>query len=528
MITERGIEKSRLVENALGYRFDPVSHQWHLSREGNVNVEWLDTLTADPLTTSFRETLKHYAVIYSPAYAFNMSQRLLAFIRALPSPHGPLKRITVPTIINYRSTLNSRTEWKLGSIRVFLRKLTKLGLGGVDPAALTLLGSLKFRRNPHGEAVRLKCAKKGALSTIEFEALNSRIIDAFESGSIALDDFVLITLFAATGRRPAQLGDLKHVDFIEVCSSDGLSESVLNVPRRKQRGVEWRGQFKPVALTPEVGLALKSLIRENLTKLPARYRSLAPGSVDLCPLFPNWEAIEEAKTKPPSAIGTLLKSDAFHSRSARLRARLEVNVSSLTIPSERTGKPLHVFPTRLRRTVATNAAREGYSSLAIAEILDHSSDSYARVYTENVPEHVDAINAAVAHQLAPLAQAFAGVLIDSESDATRGDDHTSRIRTDSGSAAGSCGKSGFCGACAPVACYTCSRFEPWLDGDHGEVLENLLSERTRIMDRTGDAVVASVNDRTIFAVSEVIRRCDQRKEELKKAKNDGRSDPVRT
>jgi hypothetical protein len=171
--------------------------------------------------------------------------------------------------------------------------------------------------------------------------------------------------------------------------------------------------------------------------------------------------------------------------------------------------------------VATNAAREGYGSLAIAEILDHSDDSHARVYPENIPENVDAINAAVAQQLAPLAQAFAGVLVVTEAAALRGDDPTSRIRTEAGSGAGSCGNFGFCGACAPIACYTCRHFQPWLNGAHEAVLEFLLSKRTTITERTGDTVMASVNDRTILAVAEVIQRCEARRAELKEMRSDG-------
>lgn len=513
--------KSKLPENSLGYPFDPISRRWRLSRDIVVCLDWLDTMTREPFTTSFIKTLTHYAANYAPAYALNMNSRFLAFLRGLPAESGRLDRITVPTIVNYRATLNRRTEWKLGQIRIFLRKLTRLGLGGVDPAAITLLDSLNLKQNLEGEAVRLRCPHKGALSPIEFGALQGRVTEAFESAAMALDDFALTTLFAATGRRPVQLGDLKHVDLIEVRSSDGLSEFILNVPRRKQRCTTWRSLFKPVALVPEIGQVLKTLIQENLARLPNEYSGLDRKSLEMCPLFPNWKAIEENKAKSALTIESLLKSEALHIATHSLREKLEANISSLSIPSERTGKALEVFPTRLRRTVATNAAREGYGPLAIAEILDHSTDSHARVYTENVPEHVDAINAAVARQLAPLAQAFAGVLVDSEADATRGHDKASRIRSEAGSEAGSCGRFGFCGACAPIACYTCPRFEPWLNGDHEEILEHLLSERTRIMDQTQDPVMASVNERTILAVSEVIRRCEDRKQELKKARSDG-------
>lgn len=185
----------------------------------------------------------------------------------------------------------------------------------------------------------------------------------------------------------------------------------------------------------------------------------------------------------------------------------------LNIISERTKKALDVSPVRLRRTLATRAAREGYGVLTIAELLDHSDTQSAVVYTENVPEHIDAINRAVAEQLAPIAQAFAGVLINNEKEAKRGDDLSSRVRSStSGDGVGSCGHYGFCNALAPIACYyTCRNFQPWLDAPHEEVLEGLLAQREEIKARTNDLVMASVNDRAIFAVTEVIQLCKQRK-----------------
>jgi len=137
------------------------------------------------------------------------------------------------------------------------------------------------------------------------------------------------------------------------------------------------------------------------------------------------------------------------------------------------------------------------------------------VYTENVPEHVAAIDAAVAAQLAPIVQAFSGMLVDKEAEALRGNDIASRIRCDSGSNVGTCGSFGFCGAIAPLACYTCKAFQPWLDAPHREVMDRLVQERGRIRTITMDDSIAAINDRTIIAVSQVICLCEQRKTELR-------------
>ena len=83
---------------------------------------------------------------------------------------------------------------------------------------------------------------------------------------------------------------------------------------------------------------------------------------------------------------------------------------------------------------------------------------------------------------------------------------------------GNCGQFGFCGLLAPVACYTCRSFEPWLDGPHERVLDFLIAERDRLLLQT-DKRVASINDRTILAVAEVVRKCTEIKARTKEDLN---------
>ena len=117
-------------------------------------------------------------------------------------------------------------------------------------------------------------------------------------------------------------------------------------------------------------------------------------------------------------------------------------------------------------------------------------------------------------QLAPYAQAFAGVLVDTEKEARRGNDPSSRIRSEEGNGIGTCGEYGFCGANVPIPCYTCMHFQPWLDGPHEEVYQDLLAKREEVVNITGDLQIAAVLDRTIIAVADVILRCKVRHDEL--------------
>ena len=262
------------------------------------------------------------------------------------------------------------------------------------------------------------------------------------------------------------------------------------------------------------------MINENNQKLHSIFPDLAQRITEELPLFPDWKLLEaEQGSIAQYEMQEIFESQMFHSVTQDLSKRFTRIIDRLAVYSDRTEteKLENVIPTRLRRTLATRAAREGYGIFVIAELLDHSDIQNAGVYTENVPEHVYAINEAVGSQLAPFAKAFQGQIIDSERDAIRGDDLTSRVRSANGKAVGNCGKNGFCGGFGPIACYTCRDFQAWLDAPHEEVLGWLVEDRKRKLELTKDETIASINDRTIFAVGEVVNRCQQRKTELTKA-----------
>jgi hypothetical protein len=111
----------------------------------------------------------------------------------------------------------------------------------------------------------------------------------------------------------------------------------------------------------------------------------------------------------------------------QLSDRITETLEQLKVYSERTGDLLHITMTRLRRTRGSRAAAAGHGLLMIAQELDHSSITSARIYIQARPDIVEHIDSATAQVLAPLAQAFAGRIIADESDAIRGSDPSSRI-----------------------------------------------------------------------------------------------------
>lgn len=506
------IVKEHTITSYAGYAFEPSFRKWTISRDTHIYLSWTDDFLSAKLKHSFLKVLAHYAQIGSAGHAHNLSARFRELSRFTHSNCGVVDKISSNDVINYRATLNREHEWYLGALRGFFKTWVDLGYSGIDESLLNLLDGWRLKGNIKGRAVQTLCPIEGPLSDIEFSALHQSLIDAFEVGNIELDAFALAQLFIATGRRPAQLGDLKAKDLIEAKSKDGLREFILNVPRRKQCGKGWRTEFKAFALVPEIGTLVKALIEKNKVQLVSIAGDTSLNNSEELPIFPAWKALREVVTERPANLQFLLQTQQSHRATTALSFQLKKIISSLMIAYERTGKPLKIFPTRLRRTLATRAAREGFGELIIAELLDHTDTQNARIYTENVPEHVDAINEAVARQLAPLAQAFAGVVIEKESDAIRGNDPTSRVRSENGNV-GICGHYGFCGALAPIACYTCRNFQPWVAGPHQEVLNSLIAERERILQITQDKMMAAINDRTILAVTQVVQICERRRDE---------------
>ena len=117
--------------------------------------------------------------------------------------------------------------------------------------------------------------------------------------------------------------------------------------------------------------------------------------------------------------------------------------------------------------------------------------------------------------MAPLARAFQGKPPE-RYDAEKHDSSSLIVdlRVDqSGKAMGQCVGTGSCSFLAPVSCYTCRSFRPWLDGPHQAILDDLIARRNQQLSRNG-LRMASVNDRTLIAVAEVIQMCTTGQKEI--------------
>jgi hypothetical protein len=332
----------------------------------------------------------------------------------------------------------------------------------------------------------------GPLIDLEYDSVVSGLRDRYECGAFSTGDYVLALLVISLGPRPLQLAALKLKDFVVGKDSAGSDVYLLRVPRAKQLGYQLRSIFTERLLHSELGC----LVESHVKSVRRQYEGILENP-DEAPLFPARRSISKSS------------GFEFHCSSYALSRRFTLIVESLKLKSIRTGKPLRVTPYRFRRTVGTRAAAEGSGELVIAAILDHSDTQNVGVYVENVPAFSERIDRAAAFHFAAVADAFMGKVIarrDSASPSSRLEEIWSPQFSEPGNSAGGCVGNESCAALAPIACYTCRRFRPFVDGPHGAVLDHLLQEREVL--RRKDERIAKVLDRTILAVAQVIQKCE--------------------
>jgi integrase len=485
-----------------GATFDPRDDEWEL-RESTFSAKLqFDTLPelGSYFELAFRSTLVWYAQNQSLPHLRNMffrARNLFEFMAE--TSKAPLVEISSVDLLNYRSDIGPDNEWYLGTVAGFLKRWGLLGYNGVTSDAKMLLAQVRLKGNPKGVDVATMDPVKGPFTALELEALQTALNAAYARRDVSTEQYVLCWLLMMLGQRPTQYAALKVRDVVVVHEKDGSTTYSLRMPRAKTRDSDARGDFRDRVLTPEIGV----LVAKYAHEVQTRFAGLLGDTLD-APLFPG------------EPVGGAIAGYEFHQTSQQIGTKVNAAMRRLEVMSERTGDFIHIGPKRFRQTVGTRAAEEGHGELVIAELLDHSDTQNVGVYVRSTPVIVERIDRAVAMQLAPLAQAFAGRLINGPFEASRHDDPTSQIRapaiTGKIDAMSSCGKHGFCGFLKPVACYTCNSFEPWLDGPHEHVLEYLVAERERLM-AAGDVRIASINDRAILAVAEVVQLCEAARDE---------------
>lgn len=479
-----------------GFVFDPRPDIWKISsmQERGRAYDFADLqMLSRPLIHFLKLTVLDVLEKQSFSHAENLWNQFSAFYRATLSSSASLATaIDMADLLNYRAVLTPATVWKFGSIRVLLERAVDLGYQITTPEASAYLHDAVIPGNPKGVDVRTRDPERGAFTTIELEGLNTALNDGFVDGRVNLPEYALCQVVLAYGSRAKQLAMLKERDLIVAEARDGTKIYSLRIPRTKQRGELARGSFKLRACDRRLGELLERLTAHN-ANLKNSVANIASG---------DW----------PLFIGPIegnVPGFAYHRTAHELSALIQKTFESVA--------PIHANSKRFRHTLAKRAHDDGADIYVIAELLDHSDIQNAKVYTEGGPDIIDRLNRTMAMELAPVAQAFAGLLISRDDiEAQRAGPvkriHDRALPDGKGlQPLGNCGLHGFCGLARPVACYTCRNFRPWDDGPHEEVLSNLLQDRESQREKGYAPRIFGLHDRTITAVARVVQLCDERR-----------------
>ena len=438
------------------------------------------------------EGLKHTLMVFAKGWSTNHVRNLFHsfshFLKARKES-TPLIRVTAQDVSNYAAGLKANERGRLSTLNGLLQKWGALRSDGVDPECTRYLRERRKPGNDKGAAVRTRDPVSGPYSEAEYKAIYKAVDAAYGSGRVPRWVAILNRLLFACGGRISQYASLKISDF-----RGGNSVFALNLPQVKTREKHARISFKVFDISPQTG----RLILEYIDELKAEgYDSQAA-------LFPERKVETQGAFRPDDDIFV------GHCTSQALSHIFSEILNSISPLTDRLDfEPIPISPRRFRYTFATRLAEEGASKAVIADRLGHTDLQNVDVYFEASPKIVDNIDKAMDAQLAPLASAFRGRLIESETQSTHKGSPDSRIvdfRVSS-DPVGSCGGNGRgCEFNTPIACYTCFKFEPWLDAPHEKVLHRLVKERTGY---PNDDRMASINDDAIIAIQQVIAECDQ-------------------
>jgi integrase len=405
-------------------------------------------------------------------------------------------------------------------MKTFIFYWNNLSPGAIDEKSIIALQSCASVKppRPSGSNVRSDDESEGWLNDEEYYSVIDTIWFDYESGINSLWNTTASLLCAQYGRRPIQLAHLKIKDL----SQKSDTERYIEFPGAKDQNSEGfrLSKFEIHPIGDHLWQMCQRLAKESINEFE---KLLGPLSYNLQKELPLFYPRSQL-TKRIEIVNALYsnKQDQCTSRILHTRAKRMSTVlrrsTGTHVWSSRTNDYLEEYAYRFRYTRARQLARLGVSKATLSFWLGHDSRKSLDAYYDDPAERARVLDDGISNIMAPLAQAFRGRLIRNKSEATRAGDERSLIELEGkdDSAVGNCGSSGFCTASVPIPCYRCTKFEPWLDGPHEEVLQRLLerqNEENMIpLPGSGRRLLTPLQlDRDIQAVVNVINHCKKAK-----------------
>ncbi|HCT7632905.1 TPA: tyrosine-type recombinase/integrase [Citrobacter koseri] len=394
-------ERLSIQAKQRGYYVNIYDDKWKLDNNDNINVGTVSRIINPELIDGYLNTLSFYARNYSSAYVRKINGSMKDFLKKTASTF-----ISESDILNYRSLLTEVNIQRLILLRCFFKKWHSLGYYGIDDNAITLMEAMRLKAKSAGTIVKQEDPEKGALTNNEHKALNESMFNAYKNKKITLQELSSALLVSFTGRRASQIVALKFKDIVREKISDGNDFFFINIPRIKQ-GIEFRKEFRMLSIDGFIYKLLMQQVHFSVSLIEGHIgRTLFSEEKNEVAVFldkKNYKMLNEI-----NGFYDVLVSDRLHASKNTVSLSLKKIVEKENVMSERTGERMKINAYRLRYTLGTKLAREGYSSQIIAELLDHSSTATVGIYTENLPDNSIKINEAVSDNLGFLAGVFLG------------------------------------------------------------------------------------------------------------------------
>ena len=501
-------EGAHLRKTKMGYEFDIFSNLWQLDGSDFLNwCQFNDLNLISSFEEGFRRNLAVFASEMSARYVKNIFAHMKDLLQTTEA-----KTLSLACVQNFLGTLDKENEWKLGYIKAFILDWHERGYGGLDSEVASFLEELILKGNVKGKAVSKGCPHTGAYSMQEQQSILRWAVKAFDLDELSLEEFSWLVANMYLGSRPVQIRSTIKGDISYSKTESGHEVYKLNRVAGKQRNAGFREVLEEIEIDEDLALLLTNQAELSIAFIEGHFGEPVPRElINSTPVFISRDAIRsfssmqacyQSLESTPDYI--FMRADSAFSLMERISGKCNVKTPRLD------GEYLSLRSRRFRYTLGTNASRRGLSARAIAKLLGHKSTQNVKVYVENTSDTVDIIDDAMSTVLAPLAQAFAGTLISNERDAIRANDPRSRIKTNGGAGVGSCGEFGFC-ASGGRQCYLCSKFQPWVHGQHEKVLESILQERETLRSRGASNFVIQSTDNLLMAIKEVVLLCENAK-----------------
>lgn len=358
-------------------------------------------------------------------------------------------------------------------ITPLLRRIKEAGFPGLSEEVIDFLDNdQKWEQKGNGAYYTLitNDPERGALTDQELHNIHSALNKGYSNNTVSLRAFALCWFFIGTGIRPIQIRRMTMNDVI-IHDRAGM-EVTLRIPLAKG--------MKTISMEYWVRKAPTVLAECLITYLDTYQHA---GTVKETPLFSG----------TATDIGILVTR----------------TLAALPTYSERLEGPIHITPYRFRYTLATRALAQGASDAEVARLLTHRSTSCIQFYRASMPQLQKPIRKALGKEMEYFASAFQGRLIEHLDEATRaGDDEcviADYLRL-TGETLGACGTRAECHQHAPIACLSCSYFEPLINAPW-ETLMVALIEDQKI---EPEPRIQQINQNAMSAIQQIIAIRDSR------------------